>query len=56
VTRAARTRRAYFRAMRRMLTTRSNERFLQLWRLAECLANRIAKRGQLSLFAEEVLR
>jgi len=42
--------RAYFNAMHRLLTTRSAARFRELRRLSECLATRLARHDDLTLF------
>jgi hypothetical protein len=46
----ARVERAYFNAMQRLFTVRSEARFRQLHRLAGCLADRLAGHDALSLF------
>lgn len=42
--------RVYFRAMRRWMETRSSVRLAQLWRLVNCLAERLAGHDRPSLF------
>ena len=44
---------AYFRALRRWLQTRSSVRLVELWRLVNCLAERLAKSDQLTLFGRK---